>query len=58
MTSFSIAFGNKSPVFLNENRIARTKLLSMPVINILHVPYFTKNNNLQGIITLRIASHN
>ena len=30
MTSFLIiAFGNKSPVFSNENGITRTKLLSM-----------------------------
>ena len=58
MTSFLIAFGNKSPAFPNENGITRTKLPSMPVINILHVPWFTENNNLQGIITLRTASHN
>ena len=54
MTSFLIAFGNLP----NENGITRTKLPSMPVINILHVPWFTANNNLQGIITLRTASHN
>ena len=38
LTSFLIAFGNKSPVFPNEKGITRTKLPSMPVINILHVP--------------------
>ena len=29
MTSFLIAFGNKSPVFSNENGITGTKLLSI-----------------------------
>ena len=48
-----------SSSFPDENGITRTKLPSLPVINILHVPlWFTENSDLQSNVTLSIASHN